>query len=386
MYQVEGYAFETKEQEHTAKHEVEIIGYIRKNTRMDDPDIVLALYNKLVLKEIFVTPVGYDFLHRLQEYLYTIPYIRREDILPITVYEPEGMVSKEKRSKEEIKQKKKRQKNKEHVVSKNRRKKNRDYQKLFHISTFFAVVFALGIIGMLVITWLSEDNVTILNYENKVVDEESRMRKLVRDFLTRQNYEVLEAADGEEALDIFYKDKAIALLILDVMMPKMNGWEVCREIRQTSKVPIIMLTAKSDESDELMGFDLGVDEYITKPFSPKILVARVEAILRRTNKIGDAADLKTAGEIILDKTAHEVKISGNPVELSFKEFELLEYFMNNQGIALSRERILNSVWNYDYFGDARTIDTHVKKLRNKLGACGSYIKTVWGMGYKFEVS
>ena len=194
-----------------------------------------------------------------------------------------------------------------------------------------------------------------------VVDDESRMRKLVRDFLTRQNYEVLEAADGEEALDIFYKDKAIALLILDVMMPKMNGWEVCREIRQTSKVPIIMLTAKSDESDELMGFDLGVDEYITKPFSPKILVARVEAILRRTNKIGDAADLKTAGEIILDKTAHE-------------------------GIALSRERILNSVWNYDYFGDARTIDTHVKKLRNKLGACGSYIKTVWGMGYKFEVS
>ena len=169
MYQVEGYAFETKEQEHTAKHEVEIIGYIRKNTRMDDPDIVLALYNKLVLKEIFVTPVGYDFLHRLQEYLYTIPYIRRDDILPITVYEPEGMVSKEKRSKEEIKQKKKRQKNKEHVVSKNRRKKNRDYQKLFHISTFFAVVFALGIIGMLVITWLSEDNVTILNYENKVL-------------------------------------------------------------------------------------------------------------------------------------------------------------------------------------------------------------------------
>lgn len=219
-----------------------------------------------------------------------------------------------------------------------------------------------------------------------VVDDESRMRKLVRDFLTRQNYEVLEAADGEEALDIFYKDKAIALLILDVMMPKMNGWEVCREIRQTSKVPIIMLTAKSDESDELMGFDLGVDEYITKPFSPKILVARVEAILRRTNKIGDAADFKTAGEIILDKTAHEVEISGNPVELSFKEFELLEYFMNNQGIALSRERILNSVWNYDYFGDARTIDTHVKKLRNKLGACGSYIKTVWGMGYKFEVS
>ena len=380
MYQVEGYAFETKEQEHTAKHEVEIIGYIRKNTRMDDPDIVLALYNKLVLKEIFVTPVGYDFLHRLQEYLYTIPYIRREDILPITVYEPEGMVSKEKRSKEEIKQKKKRQKNKEHVVSKNRRKKNRDYQKLFHISTFFAVVFALGIIGMLVITWLSEDNVTILNYENKVIDKYEIWEKQLDERESQLEERELRLTD------IFYKDKTIALLILDVMMPKMNGWEVCREIRQTSKVPIIMLTAKSDESDELMGFDLGVDEYITKPFSPKILVARVEAILRRTNKIGDAADLKTAGEIILDKTAHEVKISGNPVELSFKEFELLEYFMNNQGIALSRERILNSVWNYDYFGDARTIDTHVKKLRNKLGACGSYIKTVWGMGYKFEVS
>lgn len=219
-----------------------------------------------------------------------------------------------------------------------------------------------------------------------VVDDESRMRKLVRDFLVRQDYEVLEAGDGEEALDIFYGDKDIALLILDVMMPKMNGWEVCKEIRQTSKVPIIMLTAKSDESDELMGFDLGVDEYISKPFSPKILVARVEAILRRTNKIGEAAETKTAGEIVLDKTAHEVKIADQPVELSFKEFELLEYFMDNQGIALSRERILNSVWNYDYFGDARTIDTHVKKLRSKLGKCGSYIKTVWGMGYKFEVS
>ena len=197
-----------------------------------------------------------------------------------------------------------------------------------------------------------------------VVDDESRMRKLVRDYLVRQDYEVLEAGDGEEALDIFYREKDIALLILDVMMPKMNGWEVCREVRENSKVPIIMLTAKSDESDELMGFDLGVDEYISKPFSPKILVARVEAILRRTN---------------------QVKIDDKEIELSFKEFELLEYFMDNQGIALSRERILNSVWNYDYFGDARTIDTHVKKLRSKLGKQGEYIKTVWGMGYKFEV-
>ena len=169
------------------------------------------------------------------------------------------------------------------------------------------------------------------------------------------------------------------------MMPKMNGWEVCREVRETSKVPIIMLTAKSEESDELMGFDLGVDEYIAKPFSPKILVARVEAILRRTNKLGDASEVKKAGAIVLDKTAHEVKLDGKPIDLSFKEFELLDYFLDNQGIALSRERILNSVWNYDYFGDARTIDTHVKKLRSKLGEHGDYIKTVWGMGYKFEV-
>lgn len=218
-----------------------------------------------------------------------------------------------------------------------------------------------------------------------VVDDESRMRKLVRDFLVRQDFDVIEAGDGEEALNLFYKDKSIALIILDVMMPKMNGWEVCREVRETSKVPIIMLTAKSEESDELMGFDLGVDEYIAKPFSPKILVARVEAILRRTNKLGDASEVKKAGAIVLDKTAHEVKLDGKTIDLSFKEFELLDYFLDNQGIALSRERILNSVWNYDYFGDARTIDTHVKKLRSKLGEHGDYIKTVWGMGYKFEV-
>ena len=220
-----------------------------------------------------------------------------------------------------------------------------------------------------------------------IIDDDKELCALMKKCVEQENLSAVVAHGGLEGLRLLEKNKdTCSLIILDVMMPKMNGWEVCREIRQTSKVPIIMLTAKSDESDELMGFDLGVDEYITKPFSPKILVARVEAILRRTNKIGDAADFKTAGEIILDKTAHEVKISGNPVELSFKEFELLEYFMNNQGIALSRERILNSVWNYDYFGDARTIDTHVKKLRNKLGACGSYIKTVWGMGYKFEVS
>ena len=217
-----------------------------------------------------------------------------------------------------------------------------------------------------------------------VVDDESRMRKLVKDFLTKKGFTVIEAGDGEEAVDKFFEVKDIALIILDVMMPKMDGWQVCREIRQYSKVPIIMLTAKSDEKDELQGFDLGVDEYITKPFSPKILVARVEAILRRSNVLA-ADDTMEAGGIELNKAAHEVLIDGKSVELSYKEFELLVYFMSNQGVALSRERILNNVWNYDYFGDARTIDTHVKKLRSKLGDKGEYIKTIWGMGYKFEV-
>jgi DNA-binding response OmpR family regulator len=216
-----------------------------------------------------------------------------------------------------------------------------------------------------------------------VVDDEQRMRKLVKDFLVKKNFEVLEAGDGEEAVDIFYANKDIALLILDVMMPKMDGWEVCREIRNYSQVPIIMLTAKADEKDELQGFELGVDEYISKPFSPKILVARVEAILRRTNALDEG--VKEVGGIVINQSAHEVKIDGNVIELSFKEFELLTYFVNNQGVALSRERILNNVWNYDYFGDARTIDTHVKKLRSKLGDKGEYIKTIWGMGYKFEV-
>lgn len=217
-----------------------------------------------------------------------------------------------------------------------------------------------------------------------VVDDESRMRKLVKDFLIKSNYEVLEAEDGCQALDIFYATKDIALIILDVMMPKMDGYEVCRELRQNSEVPVIMLTAKSDERDELQGFQLGVDEYITKPFSPKILVARVEAILRRTNQL-DSTQLLEAGGIVVDQTAHSVSIDGKPIDLSFKEFELLTYFMENKGIALSREKILNHVWNYDYFGDARTIDTHVKKLRSKMGDKGELIKTIWGMGYKFEV-
>lgn len=216
-----------------------------------------------------------------------------------------------------------------------------------------------------------------------VVDDESRMRKLVRDFLVRSNYDVVEAADGAEAVDVFFAQKDIALIVLDVMMPKMDGWQVCREIRAYSQVPIIMLTAKSDERDELQGFSLGVDEYISKPFSPKILVARIEAILRRTNQTGKE-EILSACDIEVDKAAHMVTIDGATVDLSYKEFELLVYFMENKGIALSREKILNNVWNYDYFGDARTIDTHVKKLRSKLGDKGDVIKTIWGMGYKLE--
>lgn len=218
-----------------------------------------------------------------------------------------------------------------------------------------------------------------------VVDDESRMRKLVKDFLIRENYEVLEAEDGEQALEVFYANKDIALCILDIMMPGLNGLEVVKEIRETSKVPIIMLTAKGDERDELLGFELGVDEYIAKPFSPKILVARVGAILRRSQLTKEEKQIKEAGGIVLDFTAHEVLIDGQRVDLSVKEFELLEYFMENPKVALSRERILDRVWDFDYFGDVRTIDTHVKKLRSKLGEKGRYIQTVWGLGYKFEV-
>ncbi len=223
------------------------------------------------------------------------------------------------------------------------------------------------------------DNLKVL-----VVDDEARMRKLVKDFLTIKGFQVIEAEDGEEAVDLFFAQKDIALVILDVMMPKMDGWQVCKAIRQYSQVPVIMLTARGEERDELQGFDLGADEYISKPFSPKILVARVEAILRRSNAA--ASDIIKVGGIEINKAAHQVTIDGVPVDLSFKEFELLSYFVENQGIALSREKILNNVWNYDYFGDARTIDTHVKKLRSKMGEKGDYIKTIWGMGYKFEVN
>lgn len=216
-----------------------------------------------------------------------------------------------------------------------------------------------------------------------VVDDETRMRILVKDFLVKAGFDVIEAEDGCKALDLFYEDKDIALIVLDVMMPKMDGWEVCRKIRKESAVPIIMLTAKSEEDDELYGFDIGADEYITKPFSPKILVARVEALLKRNQSITGGS--RQIGDIEINKGAHTVKVLGEDVFLSFKEFELLNYFIDNQGLALSRNQILNSVWNFDYFGDARTIDTHVKKLRSKLLSCGNYIKTVRGIGYKFEV-
>ena len=216
-----------------------------------------------------------------------------------------------------------------------------------------------------------------------VVDDEARMRKLVKDFLSVKGFSVLEASNGEEAVDLFFEQKDIALILLDVMMPKMDGWEVCRTIRKYSQVPIIMLTARGEEQDELQGFSLGVDEYISKPFSPKILVARVEAILRRSSTMSQ--EVIDVGGIHIDKSAHQVLVDGKNVDLSYKEFELITYFAENQGIALSREKILNNVWNYDYFGDARTIDTHVKKLRSKLGDKGDYIKTIWGMGYKFEV-
>lgn len=216
-----------------------------------------------------------------------------------------------------------------------------------------------------------------------VVDDEARMRKILSDFLTKSGYEVLQACDGEEALEIYYENSDINLIILDVMMPKIDGWEVCKEIRKNSKIPIIMLTARGEEADELRGFTLGVDEYISKPFSPKILVARVEAVLRRSNVSNDHDILEVSG-IVLNKSTHVVTIDGIEVDFSYKEFELLAFFMSNCGIALSREKILNSVWNYDYYGEDRTIDTHVKKIRAKLGDKGRYIKTIWGIGYKFE--
>ncbi len=223
------------------------------------------------------------------------------------------------------------------------------------------------------------NDVTVL-----IVDDEYRMRKLVKDFLTQKGYETIEAADGEEALKVFEENQnKIGIILLDVMMPKLDGWSVLRQIRQTSKVPIIMLTARGEEQDELFGFELGVDEYISKPFSPKILVARVEAILKRTRKTEN--NVQDYDGIVIDSDGRTVKVDGKEIELSLREYELLKYLVDNNGIALSRDKILNNVWNYDYYGDSRTIDSHIKKVRHKLGKKGKYIETVRGIGYKFEV-
>lgn len=223
------------------------------------------------------------------------------------------------------------------------------------------------------------EDITVL-----MVDDEYRMRKLVKDFLVKENFKVLEAEDGEVALKIFEENKGkIDLVLLDVMMPKLDGWSVLRQIRQESKVPVIMLTARGEEQDELFGFELGVDEYISKPFSPKILVARVEAILKRTNQTN--TEITEYGGIEIDKEGRTVKVDGKLVELSLREYELLVYLVDNTNIALSRDKILNNVWNYDYYGDSRTIDSHIKKIRHKLGKKGKYIKTIRGIGYKFEI-
>ena len=217
-----------------------------------------------------------------------------------------------------------------------------------------------------------------------IVDDESRMRKLIKDFLMQKNYKILEAGDGEEALRIFQEnEEKISVIRLDVMMPKLDGWSVLRQIRQTSKVPIIMLTARGEEQDELFGFELGVDEYISKPFSPKILVARVEALLKRTR--AEENGTKDYGGIIIDSKGRTVTVDGKQIEMSLREYELLKYLVDNKGIALSRDKILNNVWNYDYYGDSRTIDSHIKKIRHKLGKKGKYIQTIRGIGYKFEV-
>lgn len=224
----------------------------------------------------------------------------------------------------------------------------------------------------------------MINNSILIVDDEQRMRKLIKDFLAVKGYTILEAEDGEKGLEVFEENKnKISLILLDVMMPKLDGWSVLRQIRQESKIPIIMLTARGEEQDELFGFELGVDEYISKPFSPKILVARVEAILKRTNK--EDKELKDYGGIEIDKEGRTVKVDGKNIELSLREYELLTYLVENENIALSRDKILNNVWNYDYYGDSRTIDSHIKKIRHKLGKKGKYIQTIRGIGYKFEV-
>ncbi len=404
---VEGFQFGTEQDANLAKNEKLRVERLEERLDYQSPEMVYAVYKKAVENRVFKTPVGYEFLKKLQRILKENPDFEYEvEEIPI-----QGVYSLRESANPTV----------ERIKASQKKPKPAKKTIGLRASLFINVVLMLLIALMFYIS-MTSTNPTALNYEravqNKyaewerelseresavrekerellleecmgslkilVVDDESRMRKLVKDFLVKQGYTVLEAGDGSEALDIFYENQDIALLILDIMMPKVDGWQVCREVRASSKVPIIMLTARGDERDELQGFELGVDEYIAKPFSPKILVARVEAILRRTSRAAESETLECGG-IVIDKAAHVVTIDAKAIDLSYKEFELLTYFVENRGIALSREKILNSVWNYDYFGDARTIDTHVKKLRSKMGEKGELIKTVWGMGYKLDV-
>ena len=216
-----------------------------------------------------------------------------------------------------------------------------------------------------------------------VVDDEPLIRKLVTDFLKREGYITIEADDGRKAMDLFFEEEDISLIILDVMLPEYDGFTICREIRKKSMVPIIMLTARGEEFDEIFGLDIGADEYISKPFSPNILIARVNAVLRRTIKTD--TDLKEFEGLTIDHNAHQVILEGSIIDLSPKEYELLTFLAENYGKALSREQILDKVWGYDYYGDLRTVDTHINRLRIKLDAKSDYVQTVRGYGYRFEV-
>ena len=356
-YQVDGYLFISREDRDLALEEKQKIDYFEEKTKGKNKTMLLNLYDSILDQKLFKTPVGLEYLRKLREELIADGY-EESQIRPIPLYRNYSYKTGEEIDVSYVKRR---------VKPSDRREKKAGY---LQISVCFNLLLTLLVITMFVIT-MKSDNPNILNYKKQILNEYASWEQ---ELTEREN----RVREKEQELSME------APVILDVMMPKMDGWQTCREIRQYSKVPIIMLTARSDEKDELQGFQLGVDEYISKPFSPKILVARVEAILRRTGQT-ESEDKLSMGGIVLDKEAHSVTIDGKEIELSYKEFELLAYFMENKGIALSREKILNNVWNYDYFGDARTIDTHVKKLRSKMGEKGDLIKTIWGMGYKFEV-
>ena len=388
---VGGYDFLSELDAQKASLDLSKIKVLEERVKASRPNDIKAVYEKAIENKIFKSPIGWQYLARLREKLYASGF-SEEELIPIPI--PVSLTRHSAFENLSVQQR----------IKPDSRDSKAEFKRLF---PYILNIFLLIIVIAMFIIASTSDSDNILNYKRNVtnryssweqdltqrekvddlkilvVDDESRMRKLVKDFLIKDGYIVIEAGDGQQALDIFYEDKEISLIILDVMMPNRDGWEVCREIRKNSKVPIIMLTAKSEERDELLGFELGVDEYISKPFSPKILAARVSAILRRAN-ILTTNEVMEEGGITINKVAHSVTVDGKDIELSYKEFELLSFFFENKGVALSREKILNNVWNYDYFGDARTIDTHVKKLRGKLGNKGDMIKTIWGMGYKFE--